>query len=480
MADVKVEDEATVASSITGTEVSYIVQDPSGTPAPAQVTKAVEKAYYNASPIVTGITSYDLTDAGNKTGSYTLPKTYDSVKVTATGTVTLVAPASATAGDVHHISIELAASGGDQTINLSGFVDNTGLVVTSGQSKYCNYDWNGTAWVFFGDIKAADIAAALAAPGAIGGTTPAAITGTTIQANTGFVPDANDGAYLGTTALGFSDLFLASGAVLNFANADLTMTHSSATMTGTGTLVWPTIKASTNLSPNASDGAALGTTALQWSDLFLAEGGVINWDNGDVTVTQTGNVLAIAGTTSVTVEGAAIKVAGKESLWIPASAMKPAATTGAATGTYESTTNKVNLEVLDFDGAADEYAWFTVAFPKSWNESTVTFQAFWFSTATDTDACIWGLAGVAVSDNETLDVALGTAITVTDNAQSAANELYVSAESSAITIAGTPAEGDGVLFRVFRDADAGGDTLAEDARLLGIKLFFTTNAANDA
>lgn len=44
-----------------------------------------------------------------------------------------------------------------------------------------------------------------------------------------------------------------------------------------------------------SDGAALGSTSKQWADLFLAEGGVINWDNGDVTVTQTGDILAVAG-----------------------------------------------------------------------------------------------------------------------------------------------------------------------------------------
>lgn len=55
------------------------------------------------------------------------------------------------------------------------------------------------------------------------------------------------------------------------------------------------VTAAGGVTPLANDGAALGTTALQWSDLFLAEGGVIDWDNGDVTLTQTGNVLAVAG-----------------------------------------------------------------------------------------------------------------------------------------------------------------------------------------
>ena len=51
----------------------------------------------------------------------------------------------------------------------------------------------------------------------------------------------------------------------------------------------------TTISPQANDGAALGSTSLQWSDLFLAEGGVINFDNGDMTLTQTGNELVLAG-----------------------------------------------------------------------------------------------------------------------------------------------------------------------------------------
>ncbi len=61
----------------------------------------------------------------------------------------------------------------------------------------------------------------------------------------------------------------------------------------------------TALRPNANDGMALGTTALGWSDLFLATGGVVNWNNGNVTLTQSANALAFAGVTSgVTFDGA--------------------------------------------------------------------------------------------------------------------------------------------------------------------------------
>lgn len=50
------------------------------------------------------------------------------------------------------------------------------------------------------------------------------------------------------------------------------------------------------IAPSTNDGAALGTASLSWSDLFLASGGVINWANGEITITETdANTLTLAG-----------------------------------------------------------------------------------------------------------------------------------------------------------------------------------------
>ena len=63
-------------------------------------------------------------------------------------------------------------------------------------------------------------------------------------------------------------------------------TAALATKSGGGTLTG-TWEVTTALVPDASDGAALGTTALEWSDLFLADGAVINFgDDQDVTLTH--------------------------------------------------------------------------------------------------------------------------------------------------------------------------------------------------
>lgn len=82
-----------------------------------------------------------------------------------------------------------------------------------------------------------------------------------------------------------------------------------------------------NLVPNASDGAALGTTSLMWSDLFLASGAVVNFNNGDVTLTHASN--------SLTVEGGNLLVTENQG-WF---------------GTAASTTNAINA-TKDFGEAA--------------------------------------------------------------------------------------------------------------------------------
>jgi hypothetical protein len=54
-----------------------------------------------------------------------------------------------------------------------------------------------------------------------------------------------------------------------------------------------TLSVLSGIVPVTNDGMAIGTTALGVSDLFLASGGVINWDNGNMTLTHSAGQLAI-------------------------------------------------------------------------------------------------------------------------------------------------------------------------------------------
>ena len=175
-----------------------------------------------------------------------------------------------------------------------------------------------------------------------------------------------------------------------------------------------------------------------------------------------------------------VKPLGQQTIFIPSGAMTPRTTNGAAFGTIETTTNKLMVRTLDFDTATTEYAQFAVRMPKSWNEGTVTASFQWSHAATTVNfGVVWGLQGVAISDDDALDVAFGTAQVVTDTGGTT-NDLYVTSATSAITVGGTPQELDWVQFQVYRDVAAGGDTMAIDARLHGITLLYTVDRANDA
>ena len=215
-------------------------------------------------------------------------------------------------------------------------------------------------------------------------------------------------------------------------------------------------------------------------DLILSTNSGTN--SGTLTIADgsNGNInIAPNGTGVVQADGSAVKVAGKETIWVPATAMYPNTTNGCASITQVELTNGPEIKVLDFDASSDENAQFSVAFPKSWNEGTVTFQAFFTVTGTNTGTVAWGLSGVAIADDGSCNTAFGTNVVATAKAHSGtSNDLNVSDESGNVTIAGSPSTDELVFFQVMRDVSA--DDQSGDARLLGIKLFFTTDAKNDA
>ena len=126
---------------------------------------------------------------------------------------------------------------------------------------------------------------------AIGGSDEVTLTATALS------PAVSDGNALGTTSLMWGDLFLASGGVINFNAGDITITHSANVLAFAGGTSYTFDVA---ILPSATDGAALGSATVMWSDLFLAEGGVINFNNGNMTITHSAGDLAVAGGTPTT------------------------------------------------------------------------------------------------------------------------------------------------------------------------------------
>ena len=269
----------------------------------------------------------------------------------------------------------------------------------------------------------------------------------------------------------------------------LTLPAGNVTTAGTQTLTNKTLTSpiigTSILDTNSNEVAKITATSSAVNEITFVNAATgnnpsIDASGGD---TNIGIALKTKGSGVIQAEDsagtvAAVKIAGKESIWVPAVAMYPNTTAGAEAAQVELS-NGPEIKTLDFDKDSDENAQFAVAFPKSWNAGTVTFQAFFTATSTNTGTVSWDLAAVALADNGDLNTAFGTAVAPTAKAHSGtSNDLDVTAESGAVTIAGSPGDDEYVFFQITRDVSD--DTLTADARLLGIKLFFTTDAANDA
>ena len=125
--------------------------------------------------------------------------------------------------------------------------------------------------------------------------------GIEIDAGTDIILDAggadiflkDDGTLFGTLTNSSGELVIKSSssgttaATFSGANVTLAGTVGSGAITSTGTIQGTTITATTAFVPDASDGAALGTTSLEFSDLYLADEAVIGFgDDQEVTLTH--------------------------------------------------------------------------------------------------------------------------------------------------------------------------------------------------
>jgi hypothetical protein len=257
------------------------------------------------------------------------------------------------------------------------------------------------------------------------------------------------------------------------------------TLTGTQTLTNKTLtspKIGTNiLDTSGNELINLTATGSAVNEITLANAATGNAPS--ITASGETNVslnLVPKGTGVLQGNGSALKIAGKETMWVPAAAMYGPTTNPADEAQVETTATRPDLKVWDFDASTQQYTQFTAAMPKSWNEGTITYQVYWSPSTTNTGNCIFGLQAVACADSDTIDVAYGTAIEVTDAGIGTVEDQQISAESGAVTVAGSPAAGEQTYFQLFRKAADGGDTFTGESRVLGIKIFYTTDAANDA
>ena len=440
-------------------------------PHSAAVTNTMLLPAGASSTLVSLVSTDTLT---NKT--LTSPKINEDVAVTSTATeINVLDGITAVVGELNALDIGSTAVGtavASKAVILDSNKDYTGIrnFTISGEIDAATGDFSGAV-----DVAGATTTAAITASGIVktDDTTDATSTTDGSLQTDGGLSVAKD------TIIGNDLKLLSDSAVLVFgAGSDATLTHTNdtgLTLNSTNKLMFNDASqfvqgsSATVLSIGATDEIDLTATAIDINGTCDISG---TFSLAGTNVTSTAaelNKLDGVGT---------LKQAGKETIWVPAQAMTPTTTNGCATlATVETTSGRPDMNVLDFDNSSDEFAQFAVAFPKSWNAGTVTFQFFWSGTAS-TQTVTLTLAGVAFADNDSIDTAYGTAVAVEDTARGAVEECLVSVESGNVTIAGSPGDNELTYFRIGRDVSE--DNMAGDCRLHGIKLHFTTDLANDA
>ncbi len=114
-----------------------------------------------------------------------------------------------------------------------------------------------------------------------------------------------------------------------------------------------------SLTPNTNDGTALGTSTLSWSDLFLASGGVINFNNGNWVATHSSGILTVGTgdlrvTTAGTNTASVVTVGGTQTL--TAKTLTTPVFSGVPTGTVTSGTYTPTLTNATNVAASTTYA----------------------------------------------------------------------------------------------------------------------------
>ena len=264
-------------------------------------------------------------------------------------------------------------------------------------------------------------------------------------------------------------------------------TDQTFTITSRSVNLYPQAAGTFNFALNTAPGYADGQEFTFFHDgsgsadriVSFAQNGAGMKLNATRTLRRVGEYLTLRRVVGLWVEAAYVGDAGPHSIPVLATAMIPNLTNGPAPGLTESGTNKVMLATLDFDAVTSEAAQIAIPMPKSWNESAVNVQFVWTAPSGTNTSVVWGCQALALSDDDPLDAAFGTAQLVSD-AVTAVGDVMESTFSAPLTVAGAPAANDLVVFRFFRDAANAADTLAADARLIAVRIRYSADAENDA
>ena len=134
----------------------------------------------------------------------------------------------------------------------------------------------------------------------------------------------------------------------------------------------------------------------------------------------------------------------------------------------------IPIRGLAFDAAAEEAVFFELRAVK-YGSGNLTVDIDWYADTASSGVCIWGAQLAAITPGDTQDVeadSLATAAT-TNTTHPGGTVQRLQRTTVTITSLDSLAADDVVLLRVYRDADAAGDTMTGDAIMIGLTVSYS-------
>ena len=151
------------------------------------------------------------------------------------------------------------------------------------------------------------------------------------------------------------------------------------------------------------------------------------------------------------------------SIWIDAGALLPDANAEASS----KTGTNGNVDVMLMANTEKVYAKWTP--PPQWDGGTISVDLYWTATgATAGHKVKWNVAAQAGGNDDAWDTAFPTPTATADDDVIASGDIHI-IQASAITVGGTPADGDCVFFEIERTA-SGATQMSQEAELLGLRV----------
>ena len=260
-----------------------------------------------------------------------------------------------------------------------------------------------------------------------------------ISSSGNIIPITTDGGSLGSAGLNWSDLFLDSGAVINFDNGNVTLTHEDGKLVTTGDISGSSAttgsfgrlelagdaviqgnltfgdadtdniafagEISSSLIPTTDDFFDIGSATKAWQDLFL---------EGDITLTDAGAIKASAGNLTVDSEAGNLVLDGHTGVDIDATNSGKVTIDGAGgidIGVAADVAIDIDSSTLDIDasGAVTIDGGSTFSIDAAGNTN--------IDTSTGTISVGTANSGIAVNiGHSTSEVTIGDNLTVTGDA----------------------------------------------------------------